>query len=221
MTVKPTYEELERRLRDLEVVVRERKASAKYLEGVINNIGDPLFVKDDQSRLLMVNDSFCTLFGLAREHIIGKTLVEKVPPNEQESFLKIDREVIATGVENITEESLTVEGQPAQTIHSRKTRFIGDEGEVFLIGVIRDITERKLAEDKRVELIDELKRTLSEVKTLQGYLPICAHCKNIRDDKGYWNRIEAYISEHSDAVFSHSVCPDCVQQHYSDILDDQ
>ena len=67
-------------------------------------------------------------------------------------------------------------------------------------------------------MIDELQRALKEVKTLSGMLPICAHCKKIRDDKGYWNQIESYIHEHSDATFSHGICQDCMQEHYPDLF---
>ena len=65
--------------------------------------------------------------------------------------------------------------------------------------------------DKRNQ---ELELALSEVRTLQGYLPICASCKKIRDDKGYWNQIETYVSEHTDVLFSHSLCPDCAKKLY-------
>ena len=77
----------------------------------------------------------------------------------------------------------------------------------------------KLEEDvhERERLINELEKALSEVKTLSGLLPICAGCKRIRDDKGYWNQIEAYIHEHSEAQFSHSLCPDCVKRLYPDL----
>lgn len=64
------------------------------------------------------------------------------------------------------------------------------------------------------QLIYDLKKALSEVKTLQGILPICSHCKKIRDDKGYWNQVEAYIHAHSDAQFSHGICPECMKKHY-------
>jgi len=57
---------------------------------------------------------------------------------------------------------------------------------------------------------------LQEVKTLSGLLPICASCKKIRDDKGYWNILEQYISEHSDAEFTHGICPECAQRLYPD-----
>jgi len=69
---------------------------------------------------------------------------------------------------------------------------------------------------QKEELIVELRKTLAEVKTLSGLLPICAECKKIRDDKGYWNQLETYIHEHSEAVFSHSICPDCAKKLYPD-----
>ncbi|HBI14451.1 MAG TPA: hypothetical protein DDY20_02870 [Desulfobulbaceae bacterium] len=64
--------------------------------------------------------------------------------------------------------------------------------------------------------IEQLETTLSEVKTLTGLLPICASCKKIRDDKGYWNQIESYIKERSEVDFSHSICPECVDKLYSE-----
>jgi hypothetical protein len=68
-------------------------------------------------------------------------------------------------------------------------------------------------------LIFELQEALSKVKTLSGLLPICASCKKIRDDSGYWNRIEAYIGEHADVQFSHGICPDCARKLYPELFD--
>ena len=68
--------------------------------------------------------------------------------------------------------------------------------------------------DERKMLINELRKALSEVKQLSGFLPICASCKKIRDDEGYWNQIESYISAHSEAQFSHGICPECVKKLY-------
>lgn len=122
--------------------------SEKYLNNIINNIGDPVFVKDDQSRLVIVNDAFCNIFGkLNRADIIGKTLAENVSPKERESFLRIDKQVLKDGHENINEETLTLEDEDTRTISTRKTRFIDKNGKKFLIGVIHDITERKHAEE--------------------------------------------------------------------------
>ena len=72
-----------------------------------------------------------------------------------------------------------------------------------------DITARKTAETEREELIGELQEALAKVKTLSGLVPICAWCKKIRDDRGFWNEVEVYVQSRSDATFSHGVCPDC------------
>jgi phage/plasmid primase-like uncharacterized protein len=84
-------------------------------------------------------------------------------------------------------------------------------------GIVRDITERKLAEEEREKLIHEIQGALAQIKKLSGLLPICASCKKIRDDKGYWNQIESYIRDHSEAEFSHGICPDCMKKLYPDI----
>ena len=68
---------------------------------------------------------------------------------------------------------------------------------------------------------NELQEALSEIKTLSGLLPICASCKKIRDDTGYWNQIELYIRDHTEAEFSHSLCPNCAEKLYGDLLKEQ
>lgn len=89
----------------------------------------------------------------------------------------------------------------------------------FPLGAIiisEDITERKNAERDRLALIADLRRALDEVETLRGLLPICASCKKIRDDKGYWNHIEVYISSHANVDFTHTLCPECIRHFYPD-----
>lgn len=86
-----------------------------------------------------------------------------------------------------------------------------------VVHICRDITERKAIEIERERMVLELKSALADVKTLSGLLPICAVCKKIRDDKGYWNQIEAYIHKHSGTQFSHGICPDCAREYYPDI----
>jgi DNA-binding NtrC family response regulator len=91
------------------------------------------------------------------------------------------------------------------------------KGEVdanLLVRAIRYAMERKEAQAERERLIAELQEALARIRTLQGLLPICAACKKIRDDKGYWNQLESYISEHSDAVFTHGICPECLERLY-------
>lgn len=87
---------------------------------------------------------------------------------------------------------------------------IGRLGEAFNAMAER----RKHAEDEREKLIEDLRVALDSVKTLRGLIPICASCKRIRDDSGYWGQIEAYIARHSDAEFSHGICPECAEKLY-------
>lgn len=97
---------------------------------------------------------------------------------------------------------------------------------VFVIGItfgmIMMISEKLEGDLKRVETNlriekQSLQETLAEVRTLSGLLPICAYCKNVRDDQGYWNKIEAYIHKHSKAEFSHGICPECAEKYYPEM----
>ncbi len=83
-----------------------------------------------------------------------------------------------------------------------------------------EIAERQRAEAERERLIGELKTALAEIKTLSGIIPICSSCKKIRDDQGFWNQVESYISRHSPAMFSHGICPDCLKRDFPDFVDD-
>ena len=102
---------------------------------------------------------------------------------------------------------------------------------IFILSIViiqqglRESRKRRLVEQKLQEHYDQLEdlvkertadleKALSDVKLLSGFLPICASCKKIRDDKGYWNQIESYIQQHSEAEFSHSICPECAEQLY-------
>jgi len=75
-------------------------------------------------------------------------------------------------------------------------------------------------ETELAELVVDLKRAANKIEKLSGLLPICSHCKKIRDDSGYWNEVEKYISDHSDAEFSHAICPGCLHQYYPDVKDE-
>lgn len=82
------------------------------------------------------------------------------------------------------------------------------------IKTLKEIEERKQAEEGRKKLIKELQEALDKVKMLSGLLPICVNCKKIRDDKGYWNNLEAYIENHTEALFTHGLCADCLDELY-------
>jgi hypothetical protein len=90
---------------------------------------------------------------------------------------------------------------------------------VRLWAIHRDNTARRLAALERERLIAQLRGALAEVQRLGGLLPICSQCKRIRDDKGYWNQVEAYIAERTGAEFSHGICPECVRKNFPDFAD--
>lgn len=93
-----------------------------------------------------------------------------------------------------------------------------DPGELRArIEVGRRMIEMRFELNQKVE---ELEQALAEVRTLKGIVPICANCKNVRDDQGYWNRVETYLHEHTDADFTHAVCPDCMKRLYPQFKDD-
>jgi PAS domain S-box-containing protein len=87
---------------------------------------------------------------------------------------------------------------------------------VGMYGSSRNITDRKKAEADLLLEKGKLQEAILEIKKLSGMLPICSHCKNIRDDKGYWNQIENYIEKHSEAEFSHGLCPKCIDEIYGE-----
>lgn len=98
-----------------------------------------------------------------------------------------------------------------------KDKFLSVTISPFPQGAIitsQDITQEKNSEKEKIELINHLQRALDEVETLRGLLPICASCKKIRDDNGYWNHIELYISQRTQADFTHTLCPECLKHYY-------
>jgi hypothetical protein len=104
-------------------------------------------------------------------------------------------------------EGITIENRPVLAILRQVARMKRE-----LSDARTEIEKRKAAEKERDKVILELQKALAEVKTLRGFLPICSYCHKIRDDKGYWNRIESYIQAHSEAEFSHGICPECLEK---------
>lgn len=105
-----------------------------------------------------------------------------------------------------------VEGLEAGAVDYVIKPFLGPE----LIARVKTHLKLKSVIDRENELINELENNLSKIKQLSGLLPICASCKKIRDGKGYWQKVEKYISEHSEALFSHGLCPECIEKLYSE-----
>ncbi len=179
---------------------------------LLDCVADPIFVKDRDHRLVQMNEAFCRFMGSTREKLMGQTALELVTPEEAAVFVAKDDEVLETGRESVSEEEATFADGRSLVVVTRKTLYVNDNGERFVVGVVRDITERKREAEERERLVVELKAALAEVRTLQEYLPICSYCRKVRDDKNYWTQIENYITEHTGSTFSHGICPECYRK---------
>lgn len=217
-----------------EVMVKEHQKLISILDGIPVSA----FVIDHNSRVIMWNlvNEFFT--GISKEQVLGKKIdlrqlfKDKAPPILAELVLRMtDEEILDKFAEkgmwksNIHPEAFESIGsiwinEKEYVMAIQTTRLRNAQGEIVgAVQCAQDITERKQAEEERERLISELQNALSEVKKLSGMLPICSSCKNIRDDKGYWKKIELYIRDHSEAKFSHSICPDCAKKLYPDIYE--
>lgn len=167
-----------------------------------------------------INDSFLQTLGYSMDEVIGKTSAELNLFEDADEQKKVAQLLLNNG--SFREVELKVRTKSGG-IH--EGLFSGDviesQGEKYYLTVMIDITDRKKAEAEREKTIQELQIALEQIKTLKGILPICSHCKKIRDDEGYWERVEAYVSKHTEAEFSHSICPDCVTELYPELLKDK
>jgi PAS domain S-box-containing protein len=192
------------------------------LRTLIDNLPDMIFFKDVDGRYVLDNQSHLRSLGLKnQEDILGKRTYDFNPPELAQSYSEDELQVIQTKKELLDKEELAVHkdtGEQRWHLTSR-VPLIDSQGNVTgIVGIARDITEHKRAEAERERLIKELQTALADIKVLSGLVPICANCKKIRDDKGYWNQLEGYIQEHSQARFSHGVCPDCMQKLYPNFV---
>jgi PAS domain S-box-containing protein len=138
-------------------------ASIESLDRIINCIADPIFVKDDQHRLVLVNDAECALAGRSREELLGGTDYDILPAEQREIFWQQDDQVIETGEESVSEDVMPdARGQP-RTMSTRKTRLVDAAGQRFVVGVIRDITERKRAEQRLASLAAAVEQAADDI----------------------------------------------------------
>lgn len=194
---------------------RKRAEGARqFLAAIVESSADAIYGKNLDSLIVSWNPAAERLFGYSAEEIIGRSIAVLLPPNRsgemRETFDRVRRGEIVTERET---ERLHKHGSlvpVSVTISPIRT----SAGEIIGASCIaRDITAQKQAESERQQLIQNLMATTKQVRTLSGLLPICATCKRIRDDKGYWQQVEAYIAKHSEVTFSHSICPVCAEEY--------
>jgi PAS domain S-box-containing protein len=193
------------------------KDSEMKFRSVTQSAIDAIISSDKTGNIVFWNPAAEKMFGYAENEIIGQPLTVLMPEHLRAAHLKGVANHLAAGESRIIEKTVEVVGLKKDGMEFPIELSISSwqaSNEIFFTGIIRDISERKQIENERDQLIADLQRSLAEVKTLSGLLPICSSCKKIRDDKGYWNQIEGYIHKHSDATFSHGICPECTKKLY-------
>jgi len=193
----------------------------RLLESAVTHANDAVVITDASQvefpgpAIIYVNEAFTAMTGYRPEEVIGQTPRILQGPKTSRAELERVRAALAQA-QPVRVELINYRKDGSEFwVELNIVPLTDDEGRVtHWVSIERDISERKRAEEEREQLICELKEALAKVKTLSGLLPICASCKKIRDDKGYWNQIEAFISSNSDAAFSHGLCPECFQKLY-------
>lgn len=191
------------------------EAARDHLAAIVESCDDAVIGKTLDGRVLSWNRGAERLYGYTAAEMMGQSISILVPPARAHEVMEIG-ELLKQGHRLDHLETIRLRKDRSQvevdlTISPIKS---ADGQVVGASTVARDISSRKQDERDRLRLIDDLSRALAQVKTLSGLLPICAGCKKIRNDAGYWQAVEVYIKEHSDAEFTHGICPDCARTLY-------
>jgi PAS domain S-box-containing protein len=194
------------------------EADNKYLAAIVESSDDAIYGKNLDSIIVSWNPAAERIYGYRAEEIIGHSIALLFPLDRRDELLDIMARIRRGELVAFYEtERIRKDGK---TIPVSMTISPIKDGEGKIIGasvIARDITKQKLAEEERQQLIRKLSDALSHVKLLTGLLPICAYCKRIRDDHGYWQQVDNYIRSHSEATFTHGICPECLKRYKDEI----
>lgn len=191
-----------------------------YAENIVDAVHESLLVLDADTRVISANRSFYETFKMTPAETENYPLHELGGRLWDIPLLRELLEHVIAGRKTLTDYAVHYAfpkvGERIVLLSTRKIAQSGGRPALILLS-IEDVTERKQLEMERTKLTEDLAASLKNVKLLSGMLPICASCKRIRDDKGFWDGIEKYIEDHSEAVFTHSICQDCAQRLYPEL----
>ena len=183
----------------------------------INSSIGGMIITNREGIIRFANPSFCKMFNYTSTNIIGKNAAELFSTEEVRQFSDV---ISIIDISRDDTEEFVVESKDGTifTVEVSASNVTSVSGEIVgRMASFVNITKRKEVEADREKLIQKLQDALDKIKVLRGIIPICASCKKIRDDTGYWNQLESYIKEHSEADFSHGICPDCSKKLYPEI----
>ncbi|MBA4373648.1 MAG: hypothetical protein C0402_12410 [Thermodesulfovibrio sp.] len=226
LLIAPLFQAMARNILELKKAEEDARKREKQLYDITSHLAEGIYVFDERGIFSFMNQEAERLTGWTYEELKGKVVHNIIHHKKSDgSLLPIEEckmlHVIKSG----------------EIYSSSDEIFINKDGNIFPISVIsspivengkiiaavtafRDLTQQKQLENEREKLVQDLHESLKTIKTLQGILPICSTCKKIRDDKGYWSQLEVYISNHSDAQFSHGYCPECGQRAIDETMEE-
>ena len=194
--------------------IRRERAHAEtarqFLAAIVESTDDAIYGKTLDGTIVSWNRGADYIFGYHADEIIGRSVHFLYPMNRQDELIDV-MEQTRRGERVGRYETFRLHKDGHEIPVSMTVSPIRNaRGEVIGASTIaRDITQRRRDEEERIELIGELTEAVARIRTLSGLLPICHSCKRIRDDQGLWQPLEPYLASHSEALFMHSVCPDC------------
>ena len=199
---------------ELEKAQEALRRSEERFRALIENSSDAVVLTDSKGILMYCTPSLVRLLGYTEEESLGRNAFEFVHSEDHALTKNARAELLRSRGKTITIQTRVRHKDGSwRWAESVCMNLLDKPGVQAIVANFRDITERKEAEEEREKLIRELQSALAQVTTLSGLLPICAWCKKIRDDEGYWQDVEGYLRKHSQVDFSHGICPDCVAKY--------
>ena len=196
----------------------------RKLRNITSNLAEGIYVLDHQGKITFMNPEAERLLGWTREELNERGAHDAIHYRKANgTILPLEacgmHRVIVTGKNYTSADEVFVRKDGTVFPIAVVASPIWEEGKIVsAVTAFRDISSQKVLEQERSQLILAYEDALNNIKTLKGLVPICASCKKIRDDKGYWNHLEVFIQQRTNAEFSHGICPDCAKRLYPDFV---
>ncbi len=199
-----------------EKAARELRIAEERYRLLVEQAPFPIAISSFEGKILFVNPRSVEIFNFDRQSVIGQAAADYYgDPEGRPGLLKL---LEPRGVVNDYEVLMRKTCGETFWAYLSASKIIF-EGKPAIFTAFNDITVRKKTEAERDHLIEELQAAAAEIETLSGILPICAGCKQIRDDQGFWNQVEHYIQTHSKVRFSHGFCPECERKYFPELAE--
>ena len=207
-------------------ITERRRAEEKIRESeerfraALDNAPIGMALVSPEGRWLKVNHALSAMLGYSDAELLATDFQHLTHPEDLAPDMALAQQVLAGSLTSYQFEKRYFHKLGHQVFALLHVSLVRDAKQqpLYFISQVENISDRKQREIEREKLIAELQQALVEVKTLSGMIPICGWCKNVRSDQGYWQTVEQYVRAHTDATFTHGVCPTCTEKFKADIL---